>query len=325
MLFTLYSLIILVLTLGAVAWALREPALFISAEDRLTGDPIRPAELERHVRAISEQMGPRDFSNLEGLEEVAAYIFSQFEQADGRVQYQDYLVGATTYKNVLAEFGPDTEERIVVGAHYDSAGALPGADDNASGVAGLLELAKRFQANPPELKVELVAYCLEEPPYFRTPSMGSAVHAKSLKEQDIKVRAMYSLEMLGYYDDNPGSQKYPSRLLNLFYPSVGNFITVVSTFGQDGLGGKIRKAMQVASPLPVYSLTAPKFLVGIDFSDHMNYWNNGYPAVMITDTSFYRNPNYHSDNDTADTLDYERMAHSVQGVWNSIIHLAKPQ
>ena len=304
-------------------WALRTPALFYSVENKIAEHSIDPAALEQHVRMISEHLGPRDFSNLPGLEEVAGYIHSVFEAAGARAEYQEYEVGATTYKNVTAEFGPDTDERIVLGAHYDSAGALPGADDNASGVAGVLELARQFQKHPPTIKVELVAYCLEEPPYFRTPSMGSAVHARRLRERGIKVRAMYSLEMLGYYVDEPGSQKYPSPLLNLFYPSTGNFITVVSTYGQDNLGGRVKKAMQVATDLPVHSLTAPKFLVGIDFSDHMNYWNNDYPAVMITDTSFYRNPNYHTPYDTADTLDYQRMAQAVYAVWNSVIHLSE--
>ena len=319
----LYCLAASCLLLLALFLAFHTPAIFVSAKNQVVDHSVDPAALEQHVRMISEHLGPRDFSNLPGLEEVAEYVHSIFEEAGAHAKYQEYKVGATTYKNVTAEFGPETEERIVIGAHYDSAGALPGADDNASGVAGVLELAKKFQKYPPKIKVELVAYCLEEPPYFRTPSMGSAVHALRLREAGKKVRAMYSLEMLGYYADEPGSQKYPSAFLNLFYPSVGNFITVVSTYGQDNLGGRVKKAMQVATDLPVYSLTAPKFLVGIDFSDHMNYWNNDYPAVMITDTSFYRNPNYHTPHDTADTLDYQRMAQAVYAVWNSVIHLSE--
>ena len=149
------------------------------------------------------------------------------------------------------------------------------------------------------------------------------MHAQSLRDQGVKVRAMYSLEMLGFFSDEPNSQRYPSRLLNLFYPSVGNFMTVVGTFGQENLTGRIRKAMQSATALPIYAIRAPKFLVGIDFSDHMNYWNNDYPAVMITDTSFYRNANYHTEHDTADTLDYERMAQTVTAVWNSVTYLSK--
>jgi len=319
----LYILFTVFAGLAVLAWGLREPSLFNSRVDNIEDEKIEPALLERHVRMISEELGPRDFANLEGLEQVAQYIAKEFEKAEGRVAFQPYPVGAATYKNVIAEYGPDTEERIVVGAHYDSAGPLPGADDNASGVAGLLALAEKLKDHPPKMKVELVAYCLEEPPYFRTPSMGSAVHAKNLKDKGEKVRAMFSLEMLGYFSDDPSSQAYPSPLLRLFYPSVGNFIAVVSTFGQDGLGAQIRTAMNASSSVPHYSITAPKLLVGIDFSDHMNYWNNGYPAVMITDTSFYRNRNYHTAFDTADTLDYQRMSETVKGVWNAVIELAK--
>jgi len=317
------ALILAIALFATVGVVLRAPALFTETSMLVKAGIVDPVQLEKHVVVISEQLGPRDFSNLQGLKEVSAYIFSEFDIAGGQPEYQDYLVGSTTYQNVIARFGPKTDERIVVGAHYDSAGALPGADDNASGVAGVLELARLFRDYPPSIGVDLVAYCLEEPPYFRTPSMGSAVHAKSLRDEGVKVRAMYSLEMLGFYSDEPNSQRYPSRLLNLFYPSVGNFMTVVGTFGQDNLVGRVAKAMQSGTSLPIYAIRAPKFLVGIDFSDHMNYWNNDFPAVMITDTSFYRNPNYHTEHDTADTLDYEGMAQTITAVWNSVTFLSK--
>ncbi|MEE2904276.1 MAG: M28 family peptidase [Myxococcota bacterium] len=316
------ALIMIVASFVTLGVALRAPAPFVDVSLLVKSDVVDPVQLEKHVVTISEQLGPRDFSNLEGLKEVANYIFTEFDLAGGGPEYQDYLVGSTTYQNIIARFGPQTEERIVIGAHYDSAGALPGADDNASGVAGVIELAKLFRDYPPNIGVELVAYCLEEPPYFRTPSMGSAVHAKSLRDEGVKVRAMYSLEMLGFYSDEPNSQRYPSRLLNFFYPSVGNFMTVVGTFGQENLVGRVAKAMQSGTSLPIYAIRAPKFLVGIDFSDHMNYWNNDYPAVMITDTSFYRNANYHTEYDTADTLDYERMAQTITAVWNSVTYLS---
>ena len=319
------GLVIILASFGAlVAWwwiATTEP--FGAAASDHTKTDIDPARLEAHVRKISEELGPRDFSNLPGLERVSKYILDQLDAAGARnARYQPYKVGATTYNNIVAEVGPDTKQRIVVGAHYDSAGPLPGADDNASGVAGVIELARSLVANPPSMKVELVAYCLEEPPYFRTPNMGSAVHARGLKGDDADVKAMFSLEMLGFFSDAPKSQKYPARILELFYPTVGNFITVVSTYGQHGLGGRVKRAMAASTDLPVRSLTATRMLVGIDFSDHQNYWNVGYPALMITDTSFYRNPHYHTDGDTPDTLDYVRMAKSVKGVLNAVLDLS---
>jgi hypothetical protein len=164
-----------------------------------------------------------------------------------------------------------------------------------------------------------VAYTLEEPPYFRTHHMGSAVHANSLKKQGVKVRMMLALEMIGFFADAPDSQKYPVSSMKAIYPSEGNFIGVIGQTSQGAVVRRVKKAMQGAAPLPVYSLNASTFVPGVDFSDHANYWNAGYQAAMVTDTSFYRNPNYHTSRDTPDTLDYKRMAMVVQGVYAAIM------
>ncbi|HEX2236918.1 MAG TPA: M28 family peptidase, partial [Gammaproteobacteria bacterium] len=237
---------------------------------------------------------------------------------------QPYELNGKTYRNIIASFGPETDERIVVGAHYDSVAAnVPGADDNASGVAGLIELARLLGQATLPMKIELVAYTLEEGQHFRTQRMGSAVHAHSLKERGVPVRAMLSLEMLGYFTDVPDSQHYPHPLLKLFYPSRGNFIAVVGKLDQPLIVRRVKSAMRDASKLPVYSINAPLWVPGIDFSDHRNYWDAGYDAVMITDTAFYRNPNYHTPHDTPDTLDYTRMAMVVQGVYAAVVVLAR--
>lgn len=149
--------------------------------------------------------------------------------------------------------------------------------------------------------------------------MGSAVYADSMKKQKIPVRIMICLEMIGYFSDAKGSQKFPAPLLKLFYPSQGNFIAVVGKMDQISAVRRVKKAMQGSSVLPVFSINAPTFVQGIDFSDHRSYWQAGYDAVMITDTSFYRNPNYHTAKDTADTLDYDKMAMVVQGVYASVL------
>lgn len=279
--------------------------------------------LEAHVRTLSETLVPRSFAYPANLDRAAAYIAEQFRGAGGVVSEQPYQVNGRTYRNVIARFGPDTRERIVVGAHYDAAGDFPAADDNASGIAGLLELARLLGAASLPMQVELVAYSLEEPPFFRTPYMGSAVHARSLKEQNIPVRAMFSLEMIGYFTDAPNSQRFPLGFLHAFYPSEGNFITVVGKLGQGGLVRRVKRAMRRASSLPVHSISAPRFIPGVDFSDHVNYWDAGYDAVMITDTAFYRNPNYHTSLDTAGTLDYRRMAMVVEGVHAAVLALAR--
>ena len=153
--------------------------------------------------------------------------------------------------------------------------------------------------------------------------MGSAVHAQSLKQQGIPVRVMYSLEMIGYFTEAPQSQRFPFSFLAAFYPTHGNFIAVVGKLDQGFVVRRIKQAMRRAAPLPVYSLTAPRFIPGVDFSDHRSYWDAGYDAVMITDTAFYRNTNYHTVQDTPDTLDYQKMALVIQGVYAAVLELAR--
>lgn len=275
---------------------------------------VSPERLEAHVRTLSRDFVPRDFAHPGNLDRAAAYIRGELERAGGDTWEQPYDAGGSTYRNVAASFGPETGERIVIGAHYDAAGPYPAADDNASGVAGLIELGHLLAADPPTTRVELVAYPLEEPPFYRTRHMGSAVHAASLRRRGVRVRVMISLEMIGYFTDAPGSQQLPLAALRPFYPSRGNFIAVVGKLGQALLVRRIKRAMRGATPLAVHSINAPRWVPGVDFSDHVNYWDAGYPAVMITDTAFYRNPFYHTARDTADTLDYVRMAQVVEGV-----------
>jgi Zn-dependent M28 family amino/carboxypeptidase len=281
-----------------------------------------PDRLQRDVEMLARTFGPRSFPDTEKLNLVAQYIRHQFDASGAVTSEQTFVVSGKQYKNVIAHFGPEAGERIVVGAHYDSYGDKPGADDNASGVAGLLELARLLGAANLPMSVELVAYTLEEPPVFRSPLMGSAVHAKSLKEKQIKVRAMICLEMIGYFSDESGSQQYPVPGMSLFYPERGNYVAVVGSFGNIGLVRKVKRLMTEGSSLPVRSTNAPRSLPGIDFSDHANYWDLGYPAVMITDTAFYRNKNYHQHTDLADTLDYKRMAMVVDQVYAAVMGLS---
>lgn len=296
-------------------WVNQKPEHLISVE---------PARLEAHVRMLSENLVPRDAHHPENLDRVAAYIGREFEQAGAQVSDQPYSVNGTTYRNVIASLGPDTKEIIVIGAHYDTAGpGIPGADDNASGIAGLIELVYLLSEDALPLRVELVAFTLEEMPYFRTKDMGSAIHAVSLKEKGVAVRMMFSLEMIGFFSNQPGSQTFPLSLLKIFYPTEGNFIAVVGKLFKGSNVRRIKRAMRTASPLPVYSINAPKWLPGVDFSDHRNYWEAGYDAVMITDTAFYRNPYYHTPYDTPETLDYGRMAMVVQGMYAAILAISQ--
>lgn len=288
-----------------------------------TPGAVDPERLKAHVRALSETFHPRDSRHPENLERAAAYIEKALREAGGPVESQPYAVGGRTYRNLLTHFGPEGGERIVVGAHYDSAlEGTPGADDNASGVAGLLELAAWLGQHPPPIRVDVVAFTLEEMPAFRTERMGSQVYARSLRDAGVRVRGMFSLEMIGAFTDAPGTQNYPSPVLKLRYPGTGNFIAVVGRMGQGELVARVSEAMRSATPLPVESLNAPRSMEGVDFSDHASFWDVGYPAVMVTDTAFFRNPRYHQVTDTWDTLDYARMAQVVQGVQCAVQALA---
>jgi hypothetical protein len=284
---------------------------------------VDPERLARVVRLLSEEFTPRDHLHPGNLQRVAAFIRNEMERTGAAVTEQRFEVGDRTYSNVLAAFGPDSGERVVVGAHYDVWEEFPGADDNASGVAGLLEIGRLLGAEAPAGRVELAAYALEEPPHYAEKTMGSAVHAAGLRARGVRVRAMIALEMIGYFDDRPGSQRFPVPFLGWIYPREGNFIAVVGKLGQGWIVRRVKEAMQEASPLPVHSINAPRLVPGIDFSDHRNFWDAGYPAVMITDTAFYRNPNYHSAGDTADTLDYRRMGQVIDGVHAAVRSLAR--
>ena len=227
-----------------------------------------------------------------------------------------------TYQNVIGFFGNPTGERIVIGAQYDARSKTPGADDNASGIAGLIELAYLIGRQDLRTGIELVAYSLEEPPFFGTEDMGSAHHARRLHEQKVAVKCMIALEMIGYFSSEPGSQSYPMPILKIFYPSKGDFIAIIGRLDQRGIVKKIKNFMQGTTDMPVYSVNAPTFVSGIDFSDHRNYWKYDYEAVMITDTAFYRNPHYHKPGDIAESLNYELMGKIVIQVFEAVKGLA---
>lgn len=287
-----------------------------------TDKQLDPDRLRTHVSMLSETFALRNSWNISNLDKTAAYISNHLKQAGGRLSEQVYEVDGSPYRNVIAMFGPETESRIVVGAHYDSFGETPGADDNASGIAGLIELAYLLGGEPLDQQVELVAYTLEEPPFFRTGNMGSARHARALRQQGTDVEVMLCLEMIGYFSDEENSQYFPSLLLRWLYPDEGNFIAVIGSTGDRTYIRQAKTCMRSATDLPVHALCAPRGFPGLDFSDHLNYWKYGYKAVMITDTAFMRNARYHRPSDTADTLDYDRMADVVLGVYEAVMYLA---
>ncbi len=277
--------------------------------------PVSPERLQSHVRMLSETLHPRSVGNLTNLNAAADYIHTELARSGANVADQWFEVEGEKYRNVVAHFGPVDGPLLVIGAHYDSFETTPGADDNASAVAGLIELAQLLARHPPRQPVELVAYTLEEPPHFYTESMGSAHHARVLRSAGREVSLMLSLEMIGWYSDEPASQTYPLPGMNHIYPDRGNFIAIIGRLRDWVQTRRVKAAMSGASDLPVRSMNSLTLIRGVDLSDHQSYWNEGYNALMITDTAFYRNPHYHEEGDTYDKLDYRRMAHVVQGVF----------
>jgi hypothetical protein len=275
--------------------------------------------LRRHVAFLTNDVRPRSTSHPGNLDRAAQYIERAFREARGDTNVQTFAARGRHYSNVIARFGPRDASLpiLVIGAHYDAfgdTGNLPGADDNASGTAGLLELARLLGRHTVTSPVMLVAFTTEEPPFFGSEQMGSAVHANGLAADRTVVRGMICLEMIGYFSPQ---QAWPNALFALLYPSRGNFIGVAGGWQDRELARFVKRAMHGAGTLPVISFSGPRETS--DASDQRNYWSHGWNAVVVTDTAFLRNPNYHTRADTADTLDYERMADVVDGVLNAAL------
>jgi Zn-dependent M28 family amino/carboxypeptidase len=313
---------LLILLLAVMAWCTVLPSC---ADYPPTEAELDPAALRAHVVKLAVDFAPRDYRRIWNLNKSADYISEQFSAVGAIVSEQTFEVKGQLYRNIIARFGPETDSRIVVGAHYDSHGDTPGADDNASGVAGLIELAGLLGQVPLSQRVDLAAFTLEEPPFFGSGNMGSARHAYRLRQDDIDVEAMLCLEMIGCFSDEENSQDFPSMFLRMLYPSRGNYISLIGSLGDQKLIRQVKDSMRCATALPVHSMTAPKGFPGLDFSDHRNFWNNGYTAIMITDTAFYRNHRYHGLSDTVDTLDYDRMAQVVLGIYEAVVRLANDE
>ncbi len=274
-----------------------------------------PELLKQYVLMLLDTPRPRNWKHTDMLDKSAGRIHKVLSRhLDCR--YQDYSAKGNTYRNVVCTGGKTTSGDVwVVGAHYDVYGDFPGADDNASGVAGLLEFARIVEPLLPELpfRLELVAYTLEEPPFFRTPDMGSRVHARSLANAGDRVLGMLCLDMIGYFTEKP-VQKVPHEALRMVVPRHGNFIAAIANPPSASLAARYARAVEQSGQLEALHLVVPESVRGADFSDHGSYWHEGFPAILITDSAFYRNPHYHTEMDTPDTLDYKKMAHTVDGL-----------
>ncbi len=323
--FLLFGLLAIVLGLFATYYFVASPDLASYQPQKAAKIPVDKKLLYQHVNFLTSISPARNHANLAELLQAADYIANEFGKLkSGKVERQHYLAdNENDYENIIWSYNADKAERIVIGGHYDVCGDQKGADDNASAVAGVLELARLVDSLRPNLpyRIDFVAYCLEEPPNFRTTNMGSYVHAKSLIDQKVEVKAMICLEMIGFFSSKPDSQDYPVGAMKLLYPTVGNFIGVVGNMSSRSLVGTMKKNMKQCGNLLVAGIAAPAKIPGIDFSDHQNYWKFGIPAVMITDTAFFRNYNYHTEDDTIETLDFDSMAEVVRGVYGAVVRL----
>jgi Zn-dependent M28 family amino/carboxypeptidase len=275
------------------------------------------ARLGRHIAYIAAQ--EHNTRNFAELERVAVYPEKTLSGLGYRVTRQEFSAayGSSTHtvRNLGAEItGVSAPHQIViVGAHYDSAPNTPGANDNGSGVAATLEIARLLKDHQPERTIRFVFFVNEEPPYYQTQQMGSLVYARRSRELGEKITAMLSLETLGYYSDARGSQHYPFPF-NLFYPDTGNFLSFIGNVRSRDLVLSAIGSFRRHARFPSEGIAAPAFIKGIDWSDHWAFWNQGYPALMITDTAPFRYREYHTAEDTADKVDYERTARVVRAL-----------
>jgi hypothetical protein len=279
--------------------------------------------LKGHVEVLAGLVGPRHLGKPSSMEAAAAYIERQLGASGDAVGRQTYeAMGVPTCNLIVERRGVDREgEILVVGAHYDTVPETPGADDNASAVAMLLEVARLTAGAKMRRTVRLVAFSCEEPPHFYTDTMGSDQYARACRKAGENVVGMLCLEMVGFYSDEPGSQRCPAqipKLLRRAFPSRGNFLAAVGNLKSAGLLLPFRRGFKKCSALPLYTVALPERIQEIRLSDNGSFWDFGYRALMITDTSFLRNPNYHLASDTPETLDYVRMAQGTFGVAGAV-------
>ena len=272
--------------------------------------------LYEHVKYLSVRVGSRSIHEYEKLEATKHYIVSCLKDLGYAPILQDYNYKGKVYSNIIVSIkgAEHPGETVIIGAHYDTVYGTPGADDNASAVAVLLELCRVLKDFSPRRTLKLIFFTLEEPPLFRSKFMGSYIYASEAKARGENISAMVCLEMVGYYGDKQGGQTFPLPFMSLVYPSTPDFIAVVSNLTSRNLAKKIKKSINKSSGIPVETLSTVSFVPGVDFSDHRSFWKMGYPATMITDTAFYRNPNYHSVKDTIDTLNFNKMSSLLVGL-----------
>jgi Zn-dependent M28 family amino/carboxypeptidase len=280
-------------------------------------------ELERHVTMLAGTIGERNVWQFGSLQRAAEYIEATLTASGYSPIRQTFEVARLPVSNIEVTLDGTShpDEILVVGAHYDTVGGCPGANDNGTGVAALLELARRFAVRAQARTIRFVAFVNEEPPFFQTSQMGSLVYARAARARGDRLLGMLALETMGYYSDAPGSQQYPVPEMSALYPDVGNFIGFVSNPESQDLLTRAARAFSGGTSLPVQAAAMPAGLPGAGWSDHWSFWQAGYPALMVTDTAPWRYPWYHTADDTADKIDFDKFAEAVKGLESVVRHL----
>jgi hypothetical protein len=276
--------------------------------------------LTAHVDALATGIGPRHVGRSSALHAAATYIEQQLRSLGYDVEPQPFEAAGTMVAHLEARARTSTSAYFVVGAHYDTIPGTPGANDNGSGVAVLLELARLFQNQPQASHVRFIAFVNEEPPWFQTDLMGSVAFAARARARGDAITGMISLETMGYYSEMRGSQRYPSPF-QLFFPDKGDFLAAVSNMASYPLLRRFAREFKRASPLHLIASPAPATIPGVGWSDHWSFWQHGYRAILLTDTAPYRYPHYHAASDTPDKLDYDRLAFATVGIREAVASL----
>lgn len=283
------------------------------ARDRLVG----------HVEALSGKIGERNLWRPSALREAAVHIEQAFREMGDSVNPQEFTVAGARVANLEVERKGDARpgEIVLLGAHYDSVAGCPGANDNATGVAALLDLARILRSGKHERTLRFVAFANEEPPFFQSDGMGSLRYARRSRERGEDIVAMLSVETIGFYSDAPGSQNYPFPL-SAFYPDRANFIAFVGNTRSRSLVRRVVATFRGGTGVPSEGAALPGFLPGVGWSDHWSFWQMGYPAVMVTDTALFRYAAYHTPEDTPEKIHYDTMARVVLGLARVVSELA---
>lgn len=286
-------------------------------------DALEP-QLKAHIAALADEIGPRNVYSPHKLDAAAEYIRVFWEKAGYEVKAQTFSVQNVPCRNLVVEIAGQSKphEIVVVGAHYDTVSWAPGANDNGSAVAALLELSRLFSTQTAGRTLRFVAFTNEEPPFFKTGSMGSLVYAKTCQEREENIVAMVCLETIGYYRDERKTQKYPVPF-SFFYPDTGNFVAVVGNLSSKPLVKTFTRHFMEGSDFPIECVATFGFITGIDWSDQWSFWQCGYPAIMLTDTALFRYPYYHTSEDTSDKINNHQLSRATYGIFKALVKMVE--